>query len=102
METDTECRFWSEWSSDRNAIIANGDTVIEIKESLNSFQKQNKKKSEVSSLIARWKSQHKKRKLPFIITNSSLYYTPTILNNSFALMAQDNKHLHGYLILTCF
>lgn len=43
METDTECRFWSEWSSDRNAIIANGDTVIEIKESLNSFQKQNKK-----------------------------------------------------------
>lgn len=43
METDTECGFWSEWSSDRNAIIANGDTAMEIKESSTSFQKQNKK-----------------------------------------------------------
>lgn len=41
MQTDTEGRFCSERSSDRNAIIANGDTVIEIKETLISFQKHN-------------------------------------------------------------
>lgn len=38
MQTDTEWRFCSERSSARNAIIANGDTVIKIKQSLISFQ----------------------------------------------------------------
>lgn len=37
METDTECGFCSERSSDRNAIIAKGDTAMETKESLTSF-----------------------------------------------------------------
>ena len=39
METDTEWRVCSDWSSDRNAIIAKGDTEKETKEELISFQK---------------------------------------------------------------